>query len=210
MLDIRLSGSKYPVAVMLDRDGTINVDHGYTNGSDKVEFVEGAIEGLQVLSSLRIHIIIITNQSGIALGLYDLVAMKEYNRRLVETISKEGGRIDAIYYSPNHDLNSLPLGMSLSHQSKPNPGMLEEAQADFFLDMRHSWMVGDRISDIVAGKRAGSRAILLNSSNLILPNVNDTGKPDFIFSSLVEASLYIKRMYPFWGRDSDVPVLGAR
>jgi histidinol-phosphate phosphatase family protein len=152
MLDKRFRKNQFSRAVMIDRDGTINRDLGYTHRVEDLVFLEGALAGLKLLTLLDIHIIIVTNQSGIALGIYARKTMRQFHEKMVRSVEQEGGRIDAIYFAPHFDLNSLPPGYELHHSSKPNPGMLEKAALDFMIDIHRSWMVGDRITDIVAGK----------------------------------------------------------
>lgn len=197
MLDQRFRQNSYSHAVMIDRDGTINHDSGYTHRVDELEFLEGALDGLRLLAPLAINIIILTNQSGIALGLYTRNTMSQFHKELVKSIEESGGRIDAIYFSPYYDLNSLPANHELHPSTKPNPGMLEEAASDFQLNLNKVWMVGDRITDIIAGKQAGAKTILISNDQDHHISSSPEHKPQVIVANLFEAAKYLKKCWPY-------------
>mgnify|MGYP001802593516 CR=1 FL=1 len=191
MIDLRLRETKHDCAVMIDRDGTINLDLGYTHRIEDLKFLENSISGLKLLAPMPIHIIIVTNQSGIALGLYEQARMSEFHREMVRRIEQLGGRIDAVYFSPYFDLNSLPPSSQLHYSSKPNPGMLEEAASDFSVNLYKSWMIGDRITDVVAGKSAGTQTILIGDNGGPLDDIDDENRHQFMVSNLFEAAQHI-------------------
>lgn len=192
MLDRRFRENQYSRAVMIDRDGTINRDLGYTHKVEDLVFLKDALAGLKLLASLDIHTIIVTNQSGIALGIYDRIAMRRFHEEMVKSIEQAGGRIDAIYFAPHFDLNFLPSGCELHHSSKPNPGMLEEAASDFAIDIHRSWIIGDRITDIMAGKKAGSNNILIDAQKNKCNSIPAKYQPQVIVANLLEAAEHIQ------------------
>lgn len=165
MLDFRTSRIHYDRAIFLDRDGTINADAGYTHKLADLDFMPGSLEGLRLLSTLDAHIIIVTNQSGVALGKYTIDSMSMFNRFMVDQIHDQGGRIDAVYCSPYQDSNTLQNSFYLHRCTKPNPGMLEEACNDFNLRPQACWMIGDKLTDIQAGNRIGASAILVGKQD---------------------------------------------
>jgi D-glycero-D-manno-heptose 1,7-bisphosphate phosphatase len=117
---------RYQHAIFLDRDGTIN--------ADLLENAPGAIEGIKMLSMLPLHIIVVSNQAGIALGVFTREQMSEFNAELRSRVESAGGRIDAFYFCPHHEPKHLSTGTPLCSCSKPRPGMLLEAAEDFGLD----------------------------------------------------------------------------
>jgi D-glycero-D-manno-heptose 1,7-bisphosphate phosphatase len=155
---------RFASAIFLDRDGTINVDTHYPFRVEDLQFLPGAISTLVVLAALPVHIIVVSNQAGIALGMYPREAMSAFNKQLRESIEKAGGRIDAFYYCPHRELKDLAPGEQPCACSKPAPGMLLEAAAEFHLDLAHSLFIGDKPSDVAAGLAAGCYTILLAES----------------------------------------------
>ena len=125
---------QYSYAVFLDRDGTINVDTHFPHEADLLEIAPGAIEGIRMLSMLPLHIIVVSNQAGIALGIFTREQMSEFNAELRSRVERAGGRIDAFYFCPHHEPKHLSSKTPLCSCSKPRPGMLLEAAEDFKLD----------------------------------------------------------------------------
>lgn len=155
---------RFPVAVFMDRDGTINVDTHYPHRLEDLEFLPSALPALRALAELPVHIIVVSNQAGIALGKYTTEAMIAFNAELRREVAKACGRIDAFYYCPHLERKNLRLGEQPCACSKPAPGMLFEAAADFGVDLSRSIFVGDKSSDIEAGMAAGCYTILVPST----------------------------------------------
>jgi len=154
---------RYQRAVFLDRDGTINVDTHYPHEIDSLEFIPDSLAALALLAQLPLEIIIVSNQAGIAHGIFTREQMSQFNRALLSKIESAEGRIDAIYFCPDLEAKDLPQGAPLSPCSKPSPGMLLEAAKDFTLDLTSSFLIGDKTSDIAAGGSVGCRTILLKT-----------------------------------------------
>lgn len=150
-------------AVFLDRDGTINVDTHYPYKIEELDFIPNAIEGLKLLAKLPVAIIVVSNQSGIALGMFSEKQMSEFNAHMRRQIESFGGRIDAFYYCPHLEPKDLPAGEIPCDCSKPSPGMLLEAARDLELDLSESFLIGDKASDISAGKSVGCTTILVQT-----------------------------------------------
>lgn len=151
--------SKKHPAVILDRDGTLIVDHIYLNDPEKIEYLPGVFEGLRLLRDHGFKLIVATNQSGVPRGLVDVRTLDEIHRRIRAKFAHEG--VDLISF------HSAPYMTDYDHPiRKPNPGMLLEAAQWFNLDLSRSWMVGDRMTDVEAGHRAGTRAALLGAPDL--------------------------------------------
>ncbi|HUC92003.1 MAG TPA: D-glycero-beta-D-manno-heptose 1,7-bisphosphate 7-phosphatase [Paenibacillus sp.] len=147
-------------AVFLDRDGTINAEKNYLFRTDDWEWTPGAIEAIRGFNDLGYLVIVISNQAGIARGLYSEADLHKLHGYVDELLASHGARIDAYYYCPHHpDFGELRQ----CDCRKPNPGLLLRAQSDFGIDMAKSYMIGDKKSDITAGHRAGSRSILVRT-----------------------------------------------
>lgn len=171
---------RFPVAVLLDRDGTLNVDTHYPHLVEDLRFLPGSVAAVAELSTLPVHIIVLSNQAGIALGMYNREAMSEFNRALRLAIELAGGRIDAFYYCPHLEPKNLGPGQKACPCSKPAPGMLLEAAEDFQFDLRYSVFVGDKPSDIAAGRAAGSHTIFLGPASKSIYPVPDAVVPNLI------------------------------
>src|SRR3989344_4971571 len=147
-------------AVFLDRDGTIVEDkEGYLYETSKLQFLPGAIEGLKLLQQAGYALIIITNQSGIARGIY---AEKEYLAFRTEMnagLKKQGVSIKAEFYCPHHPQAAIEKYRKDCLCRKPKPGMLEQAIAMYHIAPEQSWTIGDKGADIQAGLAAGTKAI---------------------------------------------------
>ncbi|REJ92597.1 MAG: HAD family hydrolase [Planctomycetota bacterium] len=154
---------RHHAAVFLDRDGTINVDTHFPHRIDELAFENRALEGLARLAPLPLHIIVVSNQAGIARGLFTVDDMSAFNQEILRQVQEVEGRIDALYYCPHPERKDLPHGAQPCRCSKPNPGMLEEAAADFGLDLKQCFLIGDKNSDIAAAQAVGATPVLLET-----------------------------------------------
>jgi D-glycero-D-manno-heptose 1,7-bisphosphate phosphatase len=150
-------------AVFLDRDGTINVDHGYVFRAGEFEFIPGAPEAIRRLKDAGFLVIVVTNQAGIARGLYSEADVHELHRHLDRELARHETSIDAYYYCPHHPEKGTPPYRRDCACRKPFPGMLLQAAADFPLNLGGSFLVGDKLSDIEAGLAAGCKPILVET-----------------------------------------------
>jgi D-glycero-D-manno-heptose 1,7-bisphosphate phosphatase len=143
-------------AVFLDRDGVLNEELGdYVWTPERFRIVPGVPESLRRLKAAGYHLIVVTNQAGIAKGLYTRAHVEECHSILQQAC---GHIIDALYFSENHP------SVSESIFRKPDSGMLEKAIARFAIDPAQSWIVGDRARDLEAGAKVGVRGILVGHS----------------------------------------------
>lgn len=139
-------------AIFLDRDGVVNYDVRYCHEPEKIELKPGFVEGLKALHQEGFLAIVITNQGGIALGMYEADAVHACHARIQELLASSGEKIDGFYFCPHHQKVNGDCSCR-----KPRPGMLFKAARDFDIDITASFMVGDRISDLEAGKNAGCK-----------------------------------------------------
>ncbi|NLK66715.1 MAG: D-glycero-beta-D-manno-heptose 1,7-bisphosphate 7-phosphatase [Campylobacteraceae bacterium] len=135
-------------ALFLDRDGVINEDFGYVYEISKFEFRDGVFETLKKFQDLDYLLIIITNQSGISRGYYTEEDFHTLTEFMLKAFLDKGIKIDKVYYCPHGADETCEC-------RKPNPGMILKANYEFDIDLENSILVGDKISDIEAGKRAG-------------------------------------------------------
>ena len=175
-------------AIFLDRDGTINVDTHYPYQIESLEFIPRTLHALALLAKLPLDIIVVSNQAGIALGIFTREQMSAFNRGLQSRVEQADGRIDAFYYCPHHEPKSLPLAPPRCECSKPAPGMLFEAARDFQLDLTKSFLIGDKTSDIAAGERVGCQTLLVKTGKAGREEKALPVKPTYIVSDLYEAA----------------------
>lgn len=166
-------------AVFLDRDGTIIVDKIYLNDPDQVEFLPGAIEGLRLLQEHGFILLGATNQSGVPRGLVQIENLNEIHRRICAELARHGVDLPKFFYAPYMTDSNHPL-------RKPNPGMLLEGAEEFRVDLKKSWMIGDRMTDVEAGHRAGCKTVLLGDSEN--PADFDFAPPEIQTKDLLEAA----------------------
>jgi len=136
-------------ALFLDRDGVINVEKDYLCKIEDFEFIDGVFDACRYFQSKGYLIVVITNQSGIARGYYTHEDFKNVSDWMLEAFKKECIDIAKVYYCPHHP------NISKCSCRKPNAGMIWEAQKEFGIDLAFSILVGDKLSDIEAGKKAG-------------------------------------------------------
>ena len=143
-------------AAFLDRDGVLIVDCGYPHRPDQLVLIPGAAEAVKRLNDAGYVVVIVTNQSGVARGLFSEETMHGFNALLVERLAEAGARIDAVYAAPHHAEAVDERYRHPDHPDrKPNPGMLLRAIAEHDLDPARSLMIGDQPSDLEAARRAG-------------------------------------------------------
>jgi D-glycero-D-manno-heptose 1,7-bisphosphate phosphatase len=148
-------------ALFLDRDGAVVEDTGYLRKVDDIVVIAGAAEVIAAANRRTVPVIMVTNQSGIARGYYGWDEFKSVQDAIVASLAIGGAGIDAVYACPHHRDGEGVLAHPDHPARKPNPGMLLEAAAALALDLRSSWLVGDKADDIEAAKRAGIAGGLL-------------------------------------------------
>jgi len=179
-------------AVFLDRDGTIVHDAGYLDDPAKVRLLPGAAEALARLADAGHLLVIVSNQSGIARGLFDEKCLAEVHARVEQLLQEEGARIDGAYYCPYLDgpEATVPAYRRDSELRKPKSGMLIQAAKELDIDLTRSWMVGNAPTDVEAGLRAGCRSILVNENG---PALGKTAPNAYRVASITEAADLILR-----------------
>lgn len=157
-------------AILLDRDGTINHDEGYTFDPDTLAFTPDAPAAIRAINQAGALAIVVTNQSGIGRGYFTEAQMHAFHRRLSEALAAFGARIDAFYFCPFHPQAALEAYRHPDHPDrKPNPGMLLRAIADHALDPRRTVMIGDQPTDMAAAAAAGLAGEAYRGGSLLEP-----------------------------------------
>jgi D,D-heptose 1,7-bisphosphate phosphatase len=154
-------------ALFLDRDGVINVDHGYVGTRDRFEWMPGAREAIRAATDTGRHVFVITNQSGVARGLYDEAAVMALHAWMTDEVRHAGGTIDDIRYCPFHPDGVVPAYCKASDWRKPAPGMLLDLMRAWGLDRERCVLVGDQDSDMAAAAAAGIEALRFPGGNLL-------------------------------------------
>src|SRR5262245_11997583 len=158
------AGNSSPRAgILLDRDGTIIVDHGYVGSVDRVEFIEGAPEAIARFNRAGIPVAVVTNQAGVARGLYGIEDVARVHQYISGHLAEHGAHIDMFAYCPYHPAGVVEAFARTSEDRKPRPGMAKAAQAALNLDLAASWVVGDRQEDIGLAEVVGASAVYLGT-----------------------------------------------
>jgi D-glycero-D-manno-heptose 1,7-bisphosphate phosphatase len=158
-------------ALFLDRDGIINVDHGYVHRSERFEFMPGIFElARYTANELRWPIVVVTNQAGIGRGLFDEADFQTLTRWMCERFAAEGAPIASVYHCPYHPEHGIGPYRQDHPWRKPRPGMILQAAADLALDLPHSAIIGDAMSDIEAGAAAGVALRIRVGTNVTTPD----------------------------------------
>ncbi len=158
--------------IFLDRDGTINADTHYLYKVKDFSFLPGAIEGMSLLRQARFILIIITNQSGVARGMFTEEAYLSLNGWMFSELKKSGIDIAAAYYCPHHPEAAVARYRAACDCRKPGLGLFKKAMADFSIDASRSWAVGDRMRDVaVCGSFPVKGVVLYSESSTREGNV---------------------------------------
>lgn len=149
-------------ALFLDRDGTLVEPRHYPTRPDELVIVAGLQRELRRAQDAGFRLILITNQSGLARGLFDETALARMHDHLTAELARGGVRLEGVYFCPHHPDGSIARYAVACDCRKPAPGMLVRAARDFDLDLGRSWFIGDILDDIEAGNRAGCRTVLVD------------------------------------------------
>jgi D-glycero-D-manno-heptose 1,7-bisphosphate phosphatase len=179
------------IAVFLDRDGTLNEEVNFVRSPEQFTMLPGAADAVGTLNRHGIIVCIISNQSGVARGFFTEEDLVPIHRKLEGELGRSGARIDRIYYCPHHPTEGKPPYNVACSCRKPGIGMLQQAAREFGLDLQRSFVVGDRIVDIQAGRAAGatSMLVLTGYGPHALEECREQGvSPDYIVRDIAEAA----------------------
>lgn len=153
-------------ALFLDRDGVCNIDHGWVGTRDRFEWMPGAKAAIHMAHAHGWHVFIVTNQSGVARGLYDEAAVQDLHRWMLEETLQSGGTIDDVRYCPFHPEAAVPAYRRSSSWRKPEPGMILDLLRAWELDPKQCVLVGDQATDLAAAAAAGVAGYLFPGGDL--------------------------------------------
>ncbi len=154
-------------AVIFDRDGVLNLDHGYVHRPDQFEWVEGAREAVKAVNDAGLYAFVATNQSGVARGYYteaDVIALHAW---MNAELAKVGARIDAFEYCPHHEGGAVAPYVRPCDRRKPGPGMIRDLLAHFPVDPARTLMIGDNDTDMQAAAAAGISGVKFEGGSLL-------------------------------------------
>jgi D-glycero-D-manno-heptose 1,7-bisphosphate phosphatase len=178
-------------AVFLDRDGVLIHDVGAITSADQLRLIDKVPEALWMLKRRGYLLILATNQAVVARGMISEAGLKEVHHSLELKLKDHGGpALDAIYFCPHHpnaDLSAFRLDCACR---KPKPGMLVQAALDFGIELGRSLMVGDRLSDVLAGQRAGCGTFLVETGQHLAPPIVGAGELSEVRPDHVERDLF--------------------
>ena len=194
-------------AVFLDRDGTILEDPGYLDDSEGLVIYGEALDAVQIIREVGMRVVVVTNQSGLARGLFSEKALHDIHDSLREAFLHQGSPLDAIYFCPHHPQADVAQYRRHCNCRKPEPGLLRRAAEALGIDLARSYMIGDKISDIVAGHRAGCKAAILVETGAGAQSVKELekrkpsrsastgrpsmGQPEHVASDILQAAQWI-------------------
>ncbi|WP_018457263.1 HAD-IIIA family hydrolase [Bradyrhizobium sp. WSM4349] len=153
-------------AVFFDRDGVLNEDIGYLYETAKFSWIPGAREAVKAVNDAGYFAFVVTNQSGVARGLYKEADIRALHIWMTEDLAKVGAHIDAFEYCPHHPKASVELYRTSCTCRKPESGMITKIMSRFPVDPARSFLIGDKFTDIEAANGAGIRGYLFEGPNL--------------------------------------------
>jgi D-glycero-D-manno-heptose 1,7-bisphosphate phosphatase len=160
-------------AIFLDRDGVINIDHGYVHKKENFEFVDSIFDFCKEASKLEYLIFVVTNQSGIGRGYYTEKEFLDLTHWMQECFIDKAIKIEKVYYCPHHKDAKLKKYKKECFFRKPNPGMINQAIHEYDIDPDQSILIGDNITDVISGMKAGVK-------NIFLYNNEQSSSPEYI------------------------------
>ena len=190
-------------AIFLDRDGVINpyvynAEFGTVDSPsspDEFTLAPGVAEAVAEFNRLGFLVIVVSNQPGIAKGKFTPALLDQVNAKMLAGIAAGGGKLDAVYYCLHHPDAAVPEYRAVCECRKPRPGLLLEAAREWDIDLQNSYMIGDGVTDIEAGRAAGTRTVFVGQSKpYVFEAFEKHGvQPDFMAPSLKAAAEIIKQ-----------------
>ena len=181
-------------AVFIDRDGTILDELGYVVPGSEIKIYPFSAPAIIKLTEAGFPVVVITNQGGIALGMYDHAFVDRTHEELAAVLAKDGANITAWYYCPHHPEGKVAEFTQKCECRKPGTLMLENAARELGIDLQRSWVVGDQWRDIELARRAGARGILVRTgygAGLEADWPKDVARPPVVCDDLMAAAEHI-------------------
>jgi len=178
-------------AIFLDKDGTLIDDVPYNVDPRQIRLAPGATEGVSLLAEAGYALVVVSNQSGVARGLFPENAIEAVERRIRELLAALQVPLAGFYYCPHHPQGKIARYAIECSCRKPAPGMIHDAALELGLDLTNSWVVGDILDDVEAGHRAGCRAVLIDNGHETAWRWNPRRRPDAVAPDLAVAARVI-------------------
>jgi D,D-heptose 1,7-bisphosphate phosphatase len=182
-------------AVFLDRDGTLIEEAGYLDRLDRMVFFPYSVDAVRLLNRAGFAVVIVTNQAGIARGIFKEAFVAEAHRHITARLTAGGARIDGFYYCPHHPEAVIEEYRKSCDCRKPQPGLFTRAASDLNLTLDGSFVVGDRWHDLEAGQRVGARGVLVRTGYGKTEEASPSSRvtPSAIVDNVMEAVSWILR-----------------
>lgn len=178
-------------AVFLDKDGTLIENEPFNIQQERVRFAADAFPMLRELQKSNFDLYVVTNQPGVALGLFPMSGLLAHLHYIRSHMEQNGVHVNDVFFCPHHPDAPFDAWRTPCACRKPQPGLLLDAAQRYRLNLKQSWMIGDILDDIEAGRRAGCRTILIDNGNETVWHMNAARTPNVICKSLSEAASYI-------------------
>jgi D-glycero-D-manno-heptose 1,7-bisphosphate phosphatase len=177
--------------VFLDKDGTLVRNVPYNVDPTQIVLVEGAAEGLRLLNRAGYRLAIVSNQAGVARGLFTESELKPVERRMQRLLSDSGSSLAGFFYCPHHPNGAIAAYATFCECRKPAPGLILRAARELDAKVSDCWMVGDILDDVEAGCRAGCRTVLIDNGGETEWQSGPCRTPDFRVKNMVQAAYAI-------------------
>ena len=189
---------KKKTAIFLDRDGTINDEVGYLNSADKLRIIPAAFEAVRLINASGMKAVVITNQAGVAKGLFTEEFVRNINGQIQSALLAQGALIDRFYFCPHHPTEGIDPYRLICDCRKPEPGLLHQAAVDLNIDLARSYVIGDRLRDVETAHRAGAKGVLVMTGygqdfmqEAGPDRANELNQPNYIAQDILEAVHWI-------------------
>jgi histidinol-phosphate phosphatase family protein len=182
-------------AVFLDKDGTLVENVPYNVDPARIDLCAGALAAVQLLHRCGFALFVVSNQAGVAMGRFPLRALRAVRTRLQTLLAAAGVPLRHMYVCPHHPEGVVPRFSRECDCRKPRPGMLLRAAREHELDLSRSWMLGDILDDVEAGRRAGCRTVLIDNGNETLWQTGPQRTPHLVAGRLDHAARVIAQIH---------------
>ena len=181
-------------AVFLDRDGTMIHDVGHLSRIDEVQWYPWTIDAIRLLNRAGFLVLVLTNQGGVGLGLYDEAFVHAVHDLMATRLETGGGRVDGWFYCPHHPFATVPSLHIACDCRKPQPGMVRQAQERFSIDLPRSFVVGDKATDVRVAESVGARGVLVRTGygeSELMAGGGMSASAAFVAANLMDATSWI-------------------
>lgn len=175
-------------AVFIDKDGTLIPDIPYNVNPDRIHLLPGVAEGLLLLKKEDYLFVVISNQSGVAHGYFLESELKRVEHKLRKLFCEHWLTLNGFYYCPHHINGTVQPYAIDCHCRKPKPGLLLQAAEDLMIDLSASWMIGDILNDVEAGKSAGCGTVFIDNGGETEWDLSASRTPDYTVTHFYEAA----------------------